>query len=171
MDFTKRIISLTREHCISLHTRYEQSRELQSSNLTSAHRWRQAANGTTSSVMRSIWTLLYSIYSYGSDHRPVDLSFVFYEIMDSLYNFQCYFLRPRIKLETQSSRAATPTAARLSKIKKPLAIRPRTKKKRSFRRKNPHRAMQRSRLLATYVGTSVKRICHRWNSSNIDRNI
>lgn len=92
--------------------------------------------------MRSIWTLLYSIYSYGSDHRPVDLSFVFYEIMDSLYNFQCYFLRPRIKLETQSSRAATPTAARLSKIKKPLAIRPRTKKKRSFRRKNPHRAMQ-----------------------------
>lgn len=81
--------------------------------------------------------------------------------MDSLYNFQCYFLRPRIKLETQFSRAATPTAARLSKIKKPLAIRPRTKKKRSFRRKNPHRAMQRSRLLATYVGTSVKRICHR----------
>lgn len=121
--------------------------------------------------MRSIWALLYdAIYSYGSDHRPVDLSFVFYEIMDSLYNSQCYFLRPRTKLETQSSRAATPTTAKLRKIKKPLANRPRMKKKRSFRGKNPHHAMQRSQLFATYVGTSFKRIRHRWNSSNIDRN-
>lgn len=72
------------------------------------------------------------------------MSFVFYEIMDSLYNPQCYFLRPRTKLETQSSRAATPTAAKFRKIKKPLANRPRMKKKRSFRGKNPHHAMQRS---------------------------